>query len=430
MPKKTFFFYVIVFYALSLTIVAECGAKSSTILGSRWGMPVLEQVIAGQLAGYIYNCSLASGYASYDRYGSSTTTNNVYQAANGMGHAYSISFYGTAHGDWELWWPSDKHWKIQVNDGAWVSDNGIFPHTESQRVRFAFLWSCLQGDVKGGNYYWTGAYGMPYCWLHTNDLSEDGYDSPDGHGYTFIGFQGPAPLFWIDDFGSRAGYRFAGNFYRWALWSGVSINDALDYAAYQVWGATSFADCIYDDGYTLEGDFGRMRVYGDGSLQIGSSAYNPPLPPPPNVGGGCPTLFVWDGVNYVDHGVIDIHKPSGEDIIREVAIQPEDVGMCHHKVKFRLREGYPGLRYSKSVIDQVKLYIVDNKGKNHLCPLESAKHSVLENVLPLLLRSDDRKLQMLLLETVDLTFVVPYKNNNIREFTFVIEGCNEEKIPL
>jgi len=42
---------------------------------------------------------------------------------------------------------------------------------------------------------------------------------------------------------------------------------------------------------------------------------------PPTSGGGgnipCPTLFVWNGENYVDYGVIDIHNPNGEDVIRE-----------------------------------------------------------------------------------------------------------------
>ena len=145
-------------------------------------------------------------------------------------------------------------------------------------------------------------------------------------------------------------------------------------------------------------------------------------------GGGepCPTLFVWDGNDYVDYGVIDIHNPTGEDVIREVPIRTEDVGISNYKARFRLREGWEGLNYSESVIDQVKLYATGNDGKRYLCPLTSATHSTLGKVLPQLLLSDDYRAQMLLLETVDLTFVVPWQN--IQGFTFAIEGCNKWKM--
>jgi hypothetical protein len=145
-------------------------------------------------------------------------------------------------------------------------------------------------------------------------------------------------------------------------------------------------------------------------------------------GGGepCPTLFVWDGNDYVDYGVIDIHNPSGEDVIREVAVQTEDVGISNYKAKFRLREGWEGLNFSESVIDQVKLYAVGKNGNRYLCPLTSAMHSTLGKVLPQLLLSDDYRVQMLLLETIDLEFAVPYKN--VQGYTFTIEGCNKWKM--
>jgi len=143
-------------------------------------------------------------------------------------------------------------------------------------------------------------------------------------------------------------------------------------------------------------------------------------------GPGCPTLFVWNGNGYVDYGVINIHNPTGEDVIREVPIQSEDVRINSHKAKFRLREGWLGLNFSESVIDQVKLYAIGNDGNRYLCPLISAKHSSLGNVLPQLLLSDDYRAQMLLLETVDLTFAVQWQN--IQGFTFAIEGCNFYKM--
>jgi len=135
----------------------------------------------------------------------------------------------------------------------------------------------------------------------------------------------------------------------------------------------------------------------------------------------CPTLFVWNGSGYVDYGVIEIHDPSGEDMVREVSVLTEDVGISNYKAKFRLREGWPGLEFSESVYDQVKLYAVNDE-EECLCPLISAKHSRLGNVLPQLLFSDDFRVETHVLETIDLTFIVPYQN--VQGFTFVIEGCN------
>jgi len=145
-------------------------------------------------------------------------------------------------------------------------------------------------------------------------------------------------------------------------------------------------------------------------------------------GGGepCPTLFVWNGSAYVDYGVIDIHNPSGKDVVREVPVQSGDVSISNHKAKFRLREGWEGLNFSESIIDQVKLYAVGKNGNRYPCPLIKATHSTLGNVLPQLLLSDDYRVQILLLETINLEFAVPYKN--VQGYTFTIEGCNKWKM--
>jgi hypothetical protein len=150
----------------------------------------------------------------------------------------------------------------------------------------------------------------------------------------------------------------------------------------------------------------------------------------PGTGGGggetCPTLFVWNGTAWIDYGVIDIHNPTGEDVIREIPIQAEDVGLNNHKAKFRLREGWEGLNFSESVIDQVKLYAINEDGKQKLCPLLSAEHSRLGDAREFIVSSDDIRVQTLLLETIGLTFKVPYKN--VQSYTFVIEGCNMLKM--
>jgi hypothetical protein len=137
--------------------------------------------------------------------------------------------------------------------------------------------------------------------------------------------------------------------------------------------------------------------------------------------GGCPKLFVWDGTTYSDFGVIDIHNPAGEDVIKEVSIPTESVGISNYQACLRLIEGWEGLHYSHSEIDQVKLYAVID-GNRFLCPLIYAHHNASGNVLLQLWFSDDWKVDAYLLETIDFKFLVPYQN--IQGYVFVIEGCD------
>lgn len=109
--------------------------------------------------------------------------------------------------------------------------------------------------------------------------------------------------------------------------------------------------------------------------------------------------------------------------MREIQISKGDVGVINYMVKFKLREGWEGLNFSESVIDQVRLYAVIN-GNRYLCPLISATHSTQGNVWLRLILSDDYKTQMLLLETIDLTFLMPYPTNQTQAYVFTIEGCN------
>lgn len=146
-----------------------------------------------------------------------------------------------------------------------------------------------------------------------------------------------------------------------------------------------------------------------------------------SVPGGCPTLLVWNGSDYVDYGVIDIHDVEN-DVVREVHVQAEDVSVAGHKVKFTLREGWEGLNYSHSLIDQVKLYAVDSEGNRYLCPLMKAEHSEQGKVLLKLLFSDDYRIDTYLMDTIDLAFKVPYPAETIENFTFIIEGHNPWKM--
>jgi hypothetical protein len=75
-------------------------AKSSMILGSRYDVASDEINACTAIANFIATYSSIAGYSTFNWYGNQTTANNIYTAAAGNGHLYSISFYlvtGTRH---------------------------------------------------------------------------------------------------------------------------------------------------------------------------------------------------------------------------------------------------------------------------------------------------------------------------------------------
>jgi hypothetical protein len=183
-------------------------------------------------------------------------------------------------------------------------------------------------------------------------------------------------------------------------------------------------EVVYGDQWSYPGGYWYVKVH----AVVGYGFYNMTISFGPAGGGGpsepCPTLFVWNGTAYVDYGVVDIHNPSGEDVIREVFILKEDVAVTNYQACFMLREGWPGLNFSESLIDQVKLYAVDAYGNRYPCLLISATHSSDGNVWLKLILSDNWKTQILLLETINLTFFMPYPTSQTQAYIFTIEGCN------
>jgi hypothetical protein len=105
--------------------------------------------------------------------------------------------------------------------GTGFFDKDIYPHSSNASVRLVFLWSCHQGDEIGG-FHWSGTpYGMPFAWLHTSNLSSDGYRNPYSNpiGLVFIGFNGYAPYLSIRLGGvDQAGAIFVGEFYKQFLY--------------------------------------------------------------------------------------------------------------------------------------------------------------------------------------------------------------------
>ena len=143
-------------------------------------------------------------------------------------------------------------------------------------------------------------------------------------------------------------------------------------------------------------------------------------------GGGCPILSVFNGEEYIEEGLLDIHvEEGGDDIIREyqLIINPEPV---KGKYLLRLTEHHK----THSYIDQVQFMAKLENGKEIFLPLVSAIHSDDGNVKRELSFSDDFKTDIIgadlnegSSEYIDLAFVA-LPGLKIVEFTFIIEGHN------
>jgi len=409
---------IIAFLYLSLLLPASF-AKSSIALGSRNGVPDYEINADTNIANMITSYSSIAGYSAYNWYGAQTTQNNIYSAAYGNGHIYSITFY-IGHGGWNwLWnwagwiWYCEQQWFITDDGGGCVYDKDIFQYSGCMNCRFVLLWSCNQGDTIGGT-HWSGTpFGMPYAWLHTTSLSGDGYVSPDNGGRAFAGFQEKAPFLTYDGLGATdAGYYFLQYFYYAAIYRGYyySIKSALDYAAQLVW-STNFGNCVLYTGFSINGSSGKMIVYGDGNMHISDYAGGG--------GGGCPLLYVYNGEEYFYEGLLDIHNPYGVDVVRNHTLiaTPEPINNAY---LIRLVE-HP---LTHSYIDQVKLFAILGDGKVIELPLISAIHSRYGNVLRELLFSDDIKVDTNANEAINLKFHALPPVYKITSFLFEIEGNN------
>jgi hypothetical protein len=100
---------------------------------------------------------------------------------------------------------------------------------------------------------------MPYAWAQTS-LGTNGYSSPDGSGYCFIGFKNASPFLCKPINGENNLYKhWLVFFYYWAAWQAGrynTIKQALDIASQNVG--------YYDFTYSPLGQLGGFSVYWPG----------------------------------------------------------------------------------------------------------------------------------------------------------------------
>ena len=142
-------------------------------------------------------------------------------------------------------------------------------------------------------------------------------------------------------------------------------------------------------------------------------------------GGGCPILSVYDGAEYIEEGLLDIHNLDGIDVvtIHTLVTTPEAV---NHRYLLRLTEYYTTISH----IDKVQLYGLLPDGTLVPLHLISAFHSTLGQVRWTLWFNDDNRVKVLGAdhnegnsEFIDLEFVSSADLNFI-ELIFIIEGHN------
>lgn len=140
-------------------------------------------------------------------------------------------------------------------------------------------------------------------------------------------------------------------------------------------------------------------------------------------GGGCPILSIYNGEQYIEEGLLDIH--AYEDVIERHTLTTTPQ-LVDNKYFLRLTE-HP---MTNSHIDQVHLLAILKNGKRIVLPLLSALHSTNGNVTNELLLNDDIRVDCLGAnfnngesESITLEFLA-LKDFDIQEFIFLIEGYN------
>jgi parallel beta-helix repeat protein len=140
---------------------------------------------------------------------------------------------------------------------------------------------------------------------------------------------------------------------------------------------------------------------------------------------GCPFLYVYDGEEYVNEGLLNIDSPTGSDISvnHTLNTQPQRVGDTY---LFQLVES----QLTVSHVDQVALYAVLEDGTTVKLSLNSAWHKDQGNVLPQLLDDDGWRTDLLgarwtsngISQSIQLAFSALASNIRIKAFIFCIDG--------
>lgn len=299
------------------------GAYNSS-LGFSWRKHPYEVMYQRYISGNIANYFGSNGYSAFNMQGNpGSVKSNVLSTLQSLTSNYdNVAVIVFDHGVGSVSYsqaPNEWHYLFEDNVGtvigsAWPGasqpDNGvydmdIYPLTETRKVFFAFINTCLSANtsdwqVINGTWWYSaqgmgvyGARGLPFAFTHRyvkwryapgfNEaihISNSSYENPDNGPHVFIGFPWGSPsLILRIPYNTGIEYmQWVNTFFYYALFYSMSVNQALDHAAYQHWGCY-FGNCplwtgfqtvwpIYKNGTWNQNPYGPcyMYCYGNGNV--------------------------------------------------------------------------------------------------------------------------------------------------------------------
>lgn len=187
------------------------------------------------------------------------------------------------------YWPTDYEYNYPDPPINEFWDTLAYGGTTQGTHYFVFMWHCASGKEigyfdpyfidygNGWHYHGTGPVGMAFSFTQQDNatLSEDGYGNPDETDYCFIGFETfSPPLSNVTGYNGKTLADFVTKFYNSSVVSHCSINQALDYAAWEAFGV-DYEDSVFYTGWDAyvpppenETWATSMKVYGNGNNYI------------------------------------------------------------------------------------------------------------------------------------------------------------------
>jgi hypothetical protein len=298
------------------------GAYDPNIPGSwkYWRKNQTEINLQRYISDNIENYFDSNGYDGYNRQGySGSLKNNIlsyitYTKENYDGtavvafdHGVGNTAYSQAPNEWHYMFEDNVGTLIGARWGTPQPDNGvydmdIYPLTNSREIFFAFINTCLSANTsdwqvdKYGTWWYSaqgmgvyGARGLPFAFTHRyvkeryapgfNEaihISNYGYHYPDSGPHVYIGFPWGSPSL-QQHIPKDTGIQYqhwVNSFFYYALFYDMSVNDALDHASWQHWGAyfgnsplwTGYQAYWWPDWYPYADS--KMAVYGNGNIHL------------------------------------------------------------------------------------------------------------------------------------------------------------------
>jgi hypothetical protein len=249
----------------------------ATLNGSVPSQVWYEQTAAYSVCDSITTLFSNAGYDAYNEAGWQYTTQGNTTKQNIYDDTYSdeqtcdtVSVFHFGHtGQFNIEYQTEES---NISFAYDVNSQDIYSLTSnSHKHNFVFIWVCASAQRTNE----PNTYSMSRAWLHRdNYLSSDGYGGPDYSGQCYIGFYDFSPVIGYSSPFMGRQYdqpcsQFIYLFYLWSVGEGLSVHDALDWAAHGYFGSCVFGDSPFQ-GYSFW-----WPGNGDPQVHLDESGYFP-----------------------------------------------------------------------------------------------------------------------------------------------------------